>query len=100
MKESDRQKFLKVFGDVNLPILKTDLVCKKQTYSDNKMLMIQVLLSRIYAIQIKNNNPRFILSQSGRANKVQIASQNLNRKVKKYYYKDCLIKKQLIFLFG
>ena len=65
---------------------------QKKTYSDNKMLMIQVLLSRIYAIQMKNNNPRFILSQSGRANKAQIASQNLNRKVKKYYYTDCLKK--------
>jgi len=62
----------------------------KKTYSDNKMLMIQVLLSRIYAIQIKNNNSRFILSQSGRANKAQIASQNLEKKVKKYDYTDCL----------
>ena len=59
--------------------------------------MIQILLSRIYAIQIKNNNPRFILSQNGRANKAQIASQNLNRKVKKYYYTDCLIKKNNLY---
>jgi len=67
----------------------------KKTYSDNKMLMIQVLLSRINAIQKKNNNSRLILSRIGQANKAQIAYQYLNRKVKKYYYTDCVIKKTI-----